>query len=485
MSKTSDTSTFVPGQVVAWTIVVQNPGPSDAQQVVIVDAVDPGVSGVTVSGGGCVASPCTIATLAAGTTVTVHVSGTLSAAYTAATLDNLVTVTSATTGATPTVASSSTPVLADAALSVTKTADLSPFVPGQAVGWTIVVTNAGPSDAQSVVVDDPVDPAVTNVTVAGSGCTVLPCTIPTLAAGASATINVTGTLPASTLLSSVANTVTASSATTAGATFSATVSTPVVPAAAFDVTKTAARSPFVAGQSVDWTISVTNTGPSDAQGVVVADTIDPAVTAVVVTGGCTALPCTIPTLAAGATVQIAVSGTLAAGFTGTLDNVAHVTSTTTGATDFPATSSTPVVAVSTFSVSKVAGAATFVPGQAVSWVITVDNTGPSTAVNIPVSDAIPAGVTGVAVSGACTTLPCTIASLAPGQVATIDVAGTLVPSFAGLTLSNSVTATEPSSGAPFTATSVTPVVPGPRSSSPRRRERPASRPGRRCRGRSR
>src|SRR5207302_7801399 len=51
----------------------------------------------------------------------------------------------------------------------------------------------------------------------------------------------------------------------------------------------------------------------------------------------------------------------------------------------------------------------------------VGNAGPSTAPSISVTDPTPVGLTVVSVSGACSSLPCTIASIASGGSASINV----------------------------------------------------------------
>jgi uncharacterized repeat protein (TIGR01451 family) len=70
-----------------------------------------------------------------------------------------------------------------------------PYLPGQAVEYTLAVANAGPATAADVfVTDTPTNLTITNV--AGGGCTALPCTLPSLAAGADVTITVTATIDA-------------------------------------------------------------------------------------------------------------------------------------------------------------------------------------------------------------------------------------------------------------------------------------------------
>lgn len=70
------------------------------------------------------------------------------------------------------------------------------------------------------------------------------------------------------------------------------------------------------------------------------------------------------------------------------------------------------------------GSGPFLPGQQVSYSIVVSNAGPSMARDIDIVDT-PTNLTLGVVSGACTALPCTIASLAPGASATITMAATI------------------------------------------------------------
>ena len=84
-------------------------------------------------------------------------------------------------------------VVASADLSLVKTLTTAgPYIAGQSVSYDIVLSNAGPSEAVNVVVSD----TPTNLTITGlsGACTALPCTIPTLASGASASITVTATV---------------------------------------------------------------------------------------------------------------------------------------------------------------------------------------------------------------------------------------------------------------------------------------------------
>ncbi len=68
-----------------------------------------------------------------------------------------------------------------------------PFRAGQSVSYSLVAANAGPSTATNVeITDTPSNVTITGVS--GAGCTALPCTIPSIASGANATVTVTATI---------------------------------------------------------------------------------------------------------------------------------------------------------------------------------------------------------------------------------------------------------------------------------------------------
>src|SRR5207237_436808 len=94
-------------------------------------------------------------------------------------------------------------------------------------------------------------------------------------------------------------------------------------------------------------------------------------------------------------------------------------------------------------VTKDDGVPSVVPGTTTTYTIVVSNGGPSTATNVSVSDALPAGVTSFTWSGNGKTnqsgaLSDTIASLLPGASVTYTVVVTVDPSATGV-LTNTVT----------------------------------------------
>ena len=184
ITKTGVLTEFVPGQTASWTIEVTNGGPSDATDVIVTDTLpSAGLSGVTStpSQGSCATpSTCQLGTVAAGSTATITVSGTLSSGYTAADITNAASVTSATFDPAPgdETASSTVPVVPIADLSIVKLAVDEPFVPGAPVRWSLTVTNNGPSAATSVTVDDTLPIGATISTADTDGRIVQRCRYP-------------------------------------------------------------------------------------------------------------------------------------------------------------------------------------------------------------------------------------------------------------------------------------------------------------------
>src|SRR5205814_191846 len=158
--------------------------------------------------------------------------------------------------------------------------------------YTITATNIGPSDAQGVSVFDTLPPQLTGATYCDTtGCTPsAPWTgsdsLGAIAAGGSRTITIQATVKADTPDGSsfeikatvksdtpegapLSNTASVSSATSdpGPAANSASATTAVIARADLAITKAHAPEPATAGNSITYTITTTNNGPSGAQNV--------------------------------------------------------------------------------------------------------------------------------------------------------------------------------------------------------------------------
>lgn len=215
------------------------------------------------------------------------------------------------------------------------------------VAYTVVVTNAGPSDAQNVTMTDVVPTGATFVSVSQSGstfsCTAPPagttgtvsCTIGTLTSGGSTTFTITVTTPPATT-TTLSNTATVSAATPDPnpANNSASASTVVSQNPAdLSITKTAnAPSGTLPNAPLTYTLAVANLGPSTANGVSVTDTL-PAnttfVSASTTQGSCTGtttVVCSLGTMTSGANATITINVTVGPAL-GPITNTATVAST--------------------------------------------------------------------------------------------------------------------------------------------------------------
>ncbi|HEX3999784.1 MAG TPA: hypothetical protein VHX65_14635, partial [Pirellulales bacterium] len=315
-------------------------------------------------------------------------------------------------------------------------------VPGTQVTYTITVENTGPSNAVGVKVADSLPAGIANDTFAATGTSgasgftasgsgSIDDTAVNLTSGASITYTVVANVAAS-ATGTLSNTATATAGSgetntnpneIAGVT-SAIDTDSLTPYVDLLVTKTdSSGGDLVPGQSVTYTINVQNIGPSNAVGLTVADLVPAGITSdsFTATGtsgasgftasGNDSIDDTSVNLASGSSVTYTLTANVSSAATGTLTNTATATvasgetntnpnevSGATSATD--ADTLTPLVDLLVTKTDSgggsSAGAGTtgmVVPGEAIVYTITVQNTGPSDAVGAAVVDTLPAGIT--------------------------------------------------------------------------------------------
>src|SRR4029077_14351454 len=95
---------------------------------------------------------------------------------------------------TPSIATDTDQLTPQADLAVTKSGPTT-VVPGNSAVYTIVVSNAGPSTATNVMVNDPTPSGLTFISNSGGCTSAFPCTFDSLAPGASQTITTTLLVP--------------------------------------------------------------------------------------------------------------------------------------------------------------------------------------------------------------------------------------------------------------------------------------------------
>ncbi|HEY1799727.1 MAG TPA: C25 family cysteine peptidase [Terriglobales bacterium] len=310
-------------------------------------------------------------------------------------------------------------------VAVTKTAPATALL-GNTFSYSLGITNNGATAASAVTLTDTLPAGVTfsSVTPAAS-CSqtagTVTCNYPTLAAGASVpaiTINVIAAA-----LGTVTNTanVTETQADYNLVNNTASASTTILPASDMSITKT---GPATAnqGDTITYTLTAKNNGPTVATTIVVTDTLPSQVSFSSASAGCSfsagTVTCTAASLAVNATAVFTVS--VIAQTVGSAVNTAVVSASQTDPTSANNTSSVTTVigASAEISIVKTASANPVKQGDTFSYILTVLNNGPSTATAVTATDILPTGVTFSSASAGCSyaaptrTVTCTAASLA-------------------------------------------------------------------------
>ena len=458
LTKTADAASVNAGSTIGFTITVSNSGQGAATGFSLSDPLPTG-SGISwsiasqsgpvtcvISGNSlnCPSSGST--TLAAGATLTVHITSPTTAAS-CATYTNTATV-SLSNGTAPSPETAHTTVNCPS-LSLTKTADAASVNAGSTIGFTITVNNAGQGAATGFALSDPLP------TGSGISWSIASQSGPVTCAISSNTLNCpssnTASFPAGgTLTVHITSPTTAASCATYSntATVSLTNGTAPSPATAqttvncpsLSLTKTADAATVSAGAAIGFTVTVSNAGQGTATGFALSDPLPTGtgiswsiasqsgpVTCVISSNtlncpfsGTTSFP-------AGGTLTVHITSPTTAASCATYSNTATV-SMTNGTAPAPATAQTTVQCPS-LSITKTADAATVSAGTAIGFTITVSNAGPGTATSVTLTDALPTG-TGIvwsispAVSGcsiSSNTLSCNFGDLAAGGSKTVHV----------------------------------------------------------------
>ena len=306
--------------------------------------------------------------------------------------------------------------------------------PGAVIAYTLTYTNTGNQDATGVVITETV-PANTTFNAAGStggwSCadgalagTTCTFTVGNLAAGASGSVvfaaQVNAGMPAG--VTQLANTASISDDGSNGADLNASDntasdSTPLNAAPDLTLTKDDGGNSATPGAVIAYTLTYTNTGNQDATGVVITETV-PANTTFNATGSTSGWSCadgalagttctfTVGNLAAGASGSVVFAVRVDAGVPAGVTQVANSASISddgsNGAdlntSDNTASDSTPLNAAPDLEVTKDDGERFVLPGQTLTYVLTVRNVGNRGATGVVLSDTLPAGLSFVGAS---------------------------------------------------------------------------------------
>lgn len=365
ITKTDGVTFATAGGSVTYTVTAANAGPSDANGVFVDDMMPATLTCnwtcVGAGGGTCTASG------AGNINDTVNLPAGASVIYTAAcavspsatsTIVNTATVSPPPTVVDPNsgnnAATDSDTVMASADLSITKTDGVTTATAGGSVTYTIVASNAGPSNAPSANVSDTFPASLTCTwTCAGAGGG-------TCAPSGAGNINDTPNLPAGgsvtyTAACAVSPSATGSLVNTATVGTGPLVTDPNVgnnsatdtdalgSAADLSVTISDSPDPVTSGAQITYAINTANAGPSDASAAVMTITT-PANTTFVslaspgwsctapAVGGSGTVTCNLASYPSSGTANFTLVVAVASTFTGTVSATANITASTTDTT---------------------------------------------------------------------------------------------------------------------------------------------------------
>lgn len=459
VTKTASASTVTAGDEFTYTIGIENIGPSIAQNAVLTDTVPEGMTVQSVSastGAECVFDTasvrCDWATLLEDETATIDVTVQVAPDAPAGSLINTASIASPSDDAETANNSASATVTVEqsADVGIVKTATPATGLPGTEQSFTITVTNDGPSTARGVSIADFLPEALLDP--ASEECVlftrIFSCSVGDLAPDASASVTITGTI-APDATGTLTNTATASSATPDpnGDNYSSTVDVPLVPSADVSVTKTTSTPTVALDGDVAYTITVRNDGPSTAAGVFVSDVVEDGialVSAETTTGTWSVDGWAVGDLAPGAeeTITITAVATAEGTFTNTATASAETPDPDSGdlvsAVDVTVAASADLAVVKTASPDPVS-----VNGQ-ITYTLVVQNAGPNAAVDMVISDPLPAELIDVTTTTPGCTITgnefrCVVDSFPAGSGGELQYTATVDPATASTAVTNTVT----------------------------------------------
>jgi uncharacterized repeat protein (TIGR01451 family) len=448
ITSTDSPDPVLSGDTLTYNLTVQNNGPDDAAGATVTDTLPDGATFVsaTPSTGACSEASgivsCPLGPIASGasSTIAVKVTPTNPGSITNnATVvgDDLNDPTNSNNST-----SESTLVNDGADLSITKTDSADPVDTGATVTYRLTVHNNGGLEATGVTVTDNLPSGLTyqSATPSQGSCSeasgAVACSLGGLVNGADATIDIAVTAQTVGTITNTAS-VQADQVDGNAQNNSASESTTITGIADLSITNSDSPDPVGAGQTLTYSLGVTNNGPSSAPSVTVRDNLPSGVSYQSTTtsqGSCSqaagTVTCDLGPVASGASATINIQVVPAAA--GTLTDTATVSGSQSvdhnGAND-SATATTAVKGLTDLSITNADSPDPVEIGKQITYTIRARNNGTAPATGVNVTDSLPAAVSYVSATttvGTCFqsipgTVTCAVGNLAIGQNADIKI----------------------------------------------------------------
>ena len=458
IAKSTTQAGVVAGERITYTLTITNAGPQAATNVRVLDlvpnattVVDISVDNPDATGEYCsLSGVCSLGTVYTTTTATVTLVLLVAGDFADADLVNsaVVIADQRDPNAANNIDDVTTSVTTSADLFITKSDFTDPVMAGETLLYQLIVTNTGPSAARSVRVTDTLPTGASFVGASvqcNEGGGVVVCTAGDLAVGQQMSfliqVRIDQALADGTTLTNLAE-VSSRTPDPDGGNNNAAEPTTVLQTALnptdLRIAKSDGPDPVVAGETLTYSLRITNAGPAPASNVQVVDALPDAVTLVSVTasqGLCNnGITCDLGDLAVGAAAVVTIVVTVDSDATVTFANQAQVSAANPeiNPADNSASASTGLAFLADLAVTKSAQPITATPGSDVTYEIVVVNNGPSRSYNVVVGDSLPTKV-GNAVAqstqGTCSVVgglvTCVVGSLGVGEKVVVTVIGTV------------------------------------------------------------
>ena len=436
----------------AYAITVTNDGPSQATGLVLENTLPANVTfgSAVPSQGSCIhlagTVTCSLGALDSGASVSIAIVVSPTAAAGGTTIANTATVSANEIDPDPDNNSTieATTVSPKAALSVTQSDTRDPVVVGEAFTVTVRVVNHGPLQATGVVLTDTVPSglAVESVAQSQGSCVVsggsVVCELGSINAGSGATVTLTVMPLAAASGKTLSNTVSVAGTEEDPdlADNTSVQGTAVRPTADLDIAIDVANDIVQVGGRVIHTVTVTNRGPQTATGVLAASELPIGVLLISATssqGVCskalTMVSCAVGTVEASDTATFTLQLSPAPG----IGDFVHTASVAGTEHDGDETGNRAAVSTMVRPVVDVSVTATDVPdplppGDALTYIIKVGNTGPSSASDVVVKGSLPGDLdveSVVASRGTCNVearvVSCALGTITAGSDETVTI----------------------------------------------------------------